>query len=1075
MGLVAFSLRNPYAVIVGVLVILVLGITAAARMPVDILPMFTTPAVQVVTFYPGMPAEVMEKDITTRLERWTGQSVGIARQESRSMIGVSIVKDFFHEGVDPAAAIAQVSSYAMSDLFYLPPGTIPPMVMPFDPTATLPLALITVSSPTIDETRLYDVAYFDLRNRLQGIPGVIAPAVYGGKLRRILAYVDRNKLEARSLSPMDVVRTLRDFSTMIPTGSAKLGGLDYQVVTNGMPERVEEMNDFPVKIDARGAPVRIRDVGRVEDTHQIQTNVVRISARPDMTPKRQVYIPIYRQPGANTIAVVDAVRGALTGILKRLPAGINLNVVMDQSVYVRQAIGSLIKEGIIGAVLAALVILAFIGEWRSTLIVSFAIPFSIVAALGGMYFTGHSINAMTLGGLALAVGRLIDDAIVVVENADRYLSRGVAPADAAREAAGEVAMPVLVATIATVVIFLPVIFLTGIGKYLFTPLAVAVALAIGASYFVAMMVVPLFGAYVLRAETEGSSAPRFGLLAQFNSAFETFFERLRDRYVGWLTLALAHRREVIAGSTLSLIAAILLSGFVGRELFPAVDAGQLTVRLRAPSGTRIERTEELTAKIEKRIKEVIQADDLEMLIVNIGVLLDWPAAYTPNSGPQDGFIEIQLTDDRSRSSQEYATILRADLNRRFPGVEFAFSTGGIITAALNEGLPSPIDIQVTGNNLQTSYQIAERIRQLVSAVPGTIDVRIKQRLDYPAIRVDVDRTKAAYVGLTPTEVVKNVVTSLNSSVNFEPAFWIDPKNGNHYFLGAQYPEPDIDSMETLKRIPLTGAKPIELAPFPTRGFGPDGRSGRSERNRLSLLNNVASFIATTAPIEVNHVNISRVINVNVNIAGRDVGSVAAEVEAKIASMHDSLPAGYSVAIVGEVTQMRSSFQNLAFALVLAAALVYLVMVAQFRSFLDPFIMMLAVPLAAVGVVATLLLTGTTFNIQTFLGVVFVVGIAVSNMVLIVDFANRRLSDGRSAEEAVIEAARVRMRPIMMTSIATIIALLPMAIGMGHGSEANVPLARAVVGGHAASTIASLFVVPVLYVMFKRARVTESSS
>src|SRR3989454_3209369 len=505
MRLVRFALANPHTVIVGVLAVLVLGTTAAVRMPTDILPQFQTPAVQIVTFYPGMPAEVMERDLATRLERWTGQSAGIARQESRSMIGVSIVKAFFHEGVDPAAAIAQVSSYAMSDLFYLPPGTIPPMVMPFDPTATVPLALIAVSSPELDETRLYDVAYFDLRNRLQGIPGVIAPAIYGGKLRRILAYVDPRKLEARGLSPMDVVQTLRSFSTLIPTGTAKLGDVDYQVITNGMPARVEEMNAFPIRIED-GAPVLIRDVGEVRDAHQIQTNIVRISAPPDMAGKRQVYIPIYRQPGANTIAVVDAVRGAFASILERLPKGIRLDVVMDQSVYVRRAIRSLVDEGVLGAGLAAVMILGFIGDLRSTLVTVLAIPLSILAAFIGLYFTGNSINAMTLGGLALAVGRLVDDAIVVVENTHRHLGEGKPAAGAALEAAGEVSMPVLAATLTTIIVFFPVVFLTGIGRFLFAPLALAVAFSIGASYLVAMTVVPVYCARFLGARAPGRGA-----------------------------------------------------------------------------------------------------------------------------------------------------------------------------------------------------------------------------------------------------------------------------------------------------------------------------------------------------------------------------------------------------------------------------------------------------------------------------------------------------------------------------------------------------------------------------------------
>ncbi|MBI3768395.1 MAG: efflux RND transporter permease subunit [Deltaproteobacteria bacterium] len=1062
MKLVRFALDNPYTIIVGVLAVVVLGVTCLVRMPVDILPQFQTPAVQIVTFYPGMPAEVMEKDITTRLERWTGQSAGIARQESRSMIGVSIVKDFFNEGIDPASAIAQVSSYAMSDLFYLPPGTIPPMIMPFDPTATVPLALITVSSSQFDETKLYDVAYFDLRNRLQGISGVIAPAVYGGKLRRILAYVDRDKLEARGLSPMDVVQTLRSFSTLIPTGTAKLGDVDYQVITNGMPAHVDEMNAFPIRIED-GTPVLIRDVGEVKDSHQIQSNIVRISAPPDMTGKRQVYIPIYRQPGANTIAVVDGIRGALASILERLPKGINLDVVMDQSIYVRRAIRSLAEEGGLGAGLAALMILLFIGDLRSTLMTAAAIPLSILAAFVGLYFTGNSIDAMTLGGLALAVGRLVDDAIVVLENTDRHLAQGTPLATAALAAAAEVSMPVLAATVTTIVVFFPVVFLTGIGRFLFTPLALAVAFSIGASYLVAMTVVPVYCARFLGRRTGGDDHEGADALHRLLAGVGRRFDRVRDGYGHWLAWSMTRRGPVLAGVGTAFIVSLALARFVGTDLFPEVDAGQFSVRVRAASGTRIERTEDLVARIEEAIKETIPASDLTMLIANAGVLLDWPAAYTPNAGPQDAFIDVQLSASRRRSSQAYADLLRRTLPAHFPGVAFSFHAGGIVTAALNGGLPSPIDVQVSGNKLDVAAEIAERIRAAVATVPAAVDVRVQQRLDYPAIKVDVDRTKAAYLGLTPTQVVKNVVTSLNSSINFDPAFWIDQSNGNHYFLGAQYSEEAIQSLATLENIPLTGPGATGLGPVPVRGLS-DGAAPKEARQ--ALLKSVASFEKATAPTEVNHLNIGRVIDLYANVVGRDVGGVASDVEAKLAPIRAALPAGYAVTVRGEVQSMRESFADLGFGFVLAAALVYLIMVAQFRSFLDPFVVMFAVPLGLIGVVAILLLTGSTLNVQSFMGVIFMVGIAVSNSVLLVEFANRLRASGRPVADAAIEAARIRFRPIVMTSLAGVLGLLPMAIGLGHGSEANVPLARAVVGGLGVSTVLTLFVVPILYRMLK---------
>src|SRR5262245_15002377 len=504
------ALDNPYAVVIGALTVLLLGFVAAGRIPTDILPTFKTPAVQILTLYPGMPAEVMEKDITSRLERWTGQANGVALQESRSMIGVSIVRDYFRPDIDPNTAMSQVSSLAISDLYYLPPGTIPPMVMPFDPTASVPLVLLSVSSPTFDETKLYDVAYFDLRNRLQGITGVIAPAVYGGRIRRVLAYVDRDKLEGRKLSPMDVVQSLRAFNVLIPTGNAKIGDFDYQINANGMVPEVDQMNHFPIKLDDRGTPIYVNHVARVEDTHQIQTNVVHVDG------KRQVYIPIYRQPGANTVGVVDGVKQAISEILTRLPKGINLDVVFDQSVYVRKAIRNLQHEGILGAALAGLMILVFIGSFRSTALILLSIPLSVMAALIGLYFTGNSLNVMTLGGLALAVGRLVDDSIVVLENTHRHLAMNKVPGAAALDAAEEVRMPILVATVVTVVVFAPVVFLTGIGKFLFTPLALSVTFAMLASYVVALTVVPAYSARFLRHVT---SRPR-GWFVVFESAFD---------------------------------------------------------------------------------------------------------------------------------------------------------------------------------------------------------------------------------------------------------------------------------------------------------------------------------------------------------------------------------------------------------------------------------------------------------------------------------------------------------------------------------------------------------------------------
>src|SRR6266699_3174586 len=1037
--MVKAALKNPHAVIVLALAIFVIGLTAISKLPTDILPTFKTPAVQVVTFYPGMPAEVMEKDITTRLERWTGQSNGIARQEAKSMVGVSVVKDFFREDIDPNTAMSQVTSLAMSDLFYLPPGTIPPMIMPFDLTAAIPLCLISVSSPQFDETKLYDVAYFDLRNRLQSITGVIAPAVYGGRLRRILAYVDPLKAQARNLSPLDVINAVRDFNVMIPTGTAKFGALDYQINTNGMVPLVAQLNDLPLRV-GNGPPTYIRDVAKVEDSHQIQTNIVRVHG------KRQVYIPIYRQPGANTIAVIESIKAQLKPILERIK-GINLDVVMDQSVYVRQAIRNLVQEAGLGFLLAAAMVFIFLGSARPTGVVLIALPLAVLGALIGLYFTHQTLNAMTLGGIAVVIGLLIDESIVVLENTARHLDSGMLPREAALIGASEVMRPRTIVTITISVVFFPIVFMGGIGKFLFMPLAIAVIFAIWTSRLLASTFVPVCAARFFKQRKAHSENGR-----------ERWFDHVRDRYTRKLDYVLQSRRPTLVATASLFIVSMIIFRLIGTELFPQSDAGQFTVKLRATTGLRVEKTEELVAQVEKAIGAVVPEKDRKIIISNLGVLLDWPATYTPNSGPQDAFILVQLASHHARSTFSYVDELRKKLPQQFPGIEFNFDTGGMLTAALNGGLPSPINIQVEGNKLEVAHEIAEKIKRYAENVPGAVDVRIQQRLDAPQINIDIDRVKAAQVGLTQEEIVKNIVTALNSSTNFAPSFWIDEKNGNHYFIGAQYRENDIQSINTILDIPITGKnQPTSVA-----------------------LRTVAKFSRGTAYSEINHLNITRVTDIFVNVRGRDVGAVAADIGRcidKIKNDRTIVPEGYSVYMRGEVQSMQASFKSLGFGFVLAVVLVYLVMIVEFRSFLDPFIVMFAVPLGLIGVAWMLFLTHTYLSIQSMMGIIMMVGIVTSFSVLMVDFANRILAraaeknERRTPRDAIVEAANIRLRPILMTGIAAILGLTPMAIAGG----ANIPLARAVVGGILAAVALVLFVVPVLYVLFKRERPLPTQS
>lgn len=1074
--LVRVSIGNPYLVVVVCLLIVVLGYVTLTRIPVDILPSFKTPAVQVLTLYPGMPTEIMERDITNRIERWTSQSEGIARQESRSMMGVSIVKNYFRDDIDPNTAFSQVTSYAMSDLYYLPPGTVPPMVMLFDPSAPMPTALLAASSDVLDEKESYDLAYFNVRNMLSGSPGVIAPAVFGGKLRRIYVYLDPIKLQAYGLSLMDVQQAIKRNNLMIPTGNAKIGQIDYMVDMENMVEDIEQLNEIVVKLD-RGRPIYVRDVGEVRDAAAIQTNVVRISRAPSWESKRQVFIPIFRRPGSNTIEVVSGVRERVPQFLERLPpkegytdpktgrpaSGLSLDVVADQSVFVRNAINSLTWEGALGAALASLMVLVFIGSFRSTLIIALTIPLSALVAVIGLYFTGNTLNAMTLGGLALVMGRLVDDPIVDIENTFRHLDMGKSPRQAALDSAMEIAMPVLVATITTVVVFFPVVFLFGMGKFLFTPLALSVAFAMFASYFLSRTLSPAFCAYCLKAHHPDEK--RFALFRAADRGFDV----LRDRYTTLLRLAIRRRWATVLLSLALLAASLPLFALIGQELFPATDAGQIVINVRAASGTRIELTEQLTQAVEKEIQAVIPAADRQMIVTDVGVLYDWPAGYTANSGPMDATMLIQLTDarDRNVSSQQYATVLRKRLQAGFPGVSFALNTGGMVSAALNFGLPSPINIQVEGRDMKQQYRIAQDIvRLLRDKVPGLVDLRVQQTIDYPTLKIKPDRIKMAYSGISQEDAVKNLMSMLNSSTTFDPAFWLDHKTGNHYFVGVTYKEQDIESLEALKMVAITG----------------------TDTDRPIQLQNVTSEATVEeSAVEVNHVALSRVIDIYANVDGRDIGSVASDIERILSAWGQrnagagaaaawsppdpSKPqqglSGYTVRMRGEVSSMRESFSSLGFGMILAAILIYLVMVAQFRSFLDPFIIIFAVPLGIIGVLAILAATGTTFNVQSFMGVIFMIGIAVSNSILLVEFANRlRNEKGSSPLEAAIESGSVRLRPILMTSLAAIAGLIPLAL---HEGDATMPLARAVIGGLSASTLLTIFVVPCLYVIFKPAK------
>lgn len=1046
MWIVRAALKNPYAVLVLALMIVVVGLVALVNIPVDILPVFKAPAVEVLTYYQGMPASSVEKTITNRIERWVNQAPGARLVESKSVPGVSVVKVYFRDDIDPNGALTLTNSLALGTLPTLPPNTLPPVVLPFDPTGTLPLGILTVSNPGLDEARVKDLARIDVRNMLGAVPGSVAPVVVGGKDRTILIYLDPKKLEARNLSPLDVVRALQEGNLMVTPGTAYFGDNQVLLDTNVLVKDVADLDDLPIRIEP-GNNVYLRDIGHAEDSYAIQTSRVRINGR------RQVFVPIYRQGGASTLAVSDGVRQDVGHMEERLPKGTKLDFVMDQSVYVREAIKSLIHEGIIGAVLVSVMILIFLGNWRMTLIASLSIPLAILATVIGLYATGNTINAMTLGGLALAIGPLVDNAIVVLENTHRHHGLGKSAIRAAFDGASELTVPVLVATSTTIIVLCPIALMPGMGGFLFRPLTLAVAFAMIASFVLSWTLVPSLCARWLGAHAlpgESHTRPRWG--SRVHRRIELVLQALTRRYERLLAAALRHRLVVLGLVGLLFVGSLCLTFGIGQEFFPQVDAGQITLYVRAPSNSRLDATERRVAELEHFLEASIPAGEREMIVSEVGLDPDWSAAYTANSGQQDTIIRVQLTEQRTRSAQQYAVKLRHLLSDdpRFADLRVSFDTGGMVSTALNYGASSPIDIQIEGGTPEKALKLAQEIRSRVAGVQGAADVRVMQRLDAPYLVIEVDRQKAANVGLSARDVILQVVAAMNSSTSISRNFWIDTRTGNQYFVAVQYPEDPNMRIENLENVFATG-------------------TNQSSPVKLSSLVRLRS---STAAVEVNHVSLSRVCNVLVNTEDRDIGSVAHDIQRRLKDLE--IPEGMRVELKGEYARMNESFRSLGVGLVLASVLVYLLLVALFRSFKGPFIVMFTVPLGLIGVLAMLFITRTTLNVQSEMGVIFLVGIAVSNGVLLVDFANQQRKLGASVYQAITAAAAIRFRPILMTFLATFLDLVPMAIGMGKGSEANVPLARAVVGGLLTSTFLTLIVVPILYTLLNRNTTTPET-
>jgi len=1025
--MIKLSFKNPYLVLVFAIIVAVLAGVLIPRMPVDILPQFKKSAMQIITLYPGMPAEVVEKDITSRMERWTGQSPGIEKQLSKSIMGVSVVTNFYGEDIDPAEAMANSSSYAVSDMYYQPPGTLPPMIQPFDPTASKPLMLLTVSSEEKTGKELYDVAYYNLRQMLSGVEGIVAPAAYGGSLRRIFIYVEPNKMEALGISQSQVMDAVKKNTTMIPSGVANIGEINYGVDAKGMITKVEDFDDIVITYK-NGNPIYIRDIGQTKDASAIQTNIARVDG------KEQVYLPIFKRPGANTIASVEAVKAALPQLKERMPDDVNLNVIFDQSSYVRNSISGLQNAGLGGLILVVIVLILFLGNFRSSLIVAISLPLSVLFAFIVLYATGQAINSITLGGMALVLGLLVDNSIVVLENIDRHLKMGKSSFAAAKDAALEVANPVLASTLVIMVVFFPVLFLTGITKFLFSPLAITVAGAMIGSYIFALTLIPIMGAFFFKDHLPDSDKkPRRNALG----FFQRFIDRLSTKYQKSLSATLKFRWPVLGITVLLLAISLFLLKNTGYELFPQSDVGQMEITVRMESGTRLEDANETIAEMEQIIREET-GNDLEQLIANIGVFYDLPAAYTPNSGTQDAFIGVQLKESHETSTFEYASRLRKKLHEKFPGVELSFNTGGMITAALNEGKPAPIDVQIKGDDLEVLRDISERIRDTISTLSATRDVRVLQRIDQPAKNIDIDRIKAAELGIEPVEAIKNMVSSLNSSVTYEKAFWIDESNGNHYYVGVTYPESEIDSRFVLENVGVNSSKTNKTIPF----------------------RNFSKISDGTNPVEINHHNLTRAFNVYANVEGKDIGRVSDEIQNIIDEM--DIPPGYEVNFEGEVAIIKESFGGLGLGLALAAILAFLIITPLFRSFRKPLIIILAFPFGLIGVGFLMWGTGTYLSIQSIMGIIMMVGISVSYGNILVDRINLLMNEGKQKQAAIVEGSSDRFRPVLMTATTTIFGLLPTALATSPGSEANVPLAIAVIGGTFMATIITLYIIPIFY-------------
>jgi multidrug efflux pump subunit AcrB len=1051
----SFAIKYPFFILMFCLMVIVVGVSTVARMPVDLFPDINIPVVVVATFYSGMPPQQVEADITDSYERFFTLGSGINHIESRSLPGVSVIKIYFQPGTDANAAVSNISNLAMANLRRLPPGTLPPVVLKFD-ASNLPVCLVTLEGKGFNQTQLKDLAQFDVRNQIAHVPGASVPQPYGGKYRQIQVYVDPVKLEAHQLSVMDVVHAVNQSNLILPAGDIRIGPKDYNIYANSQVPVVAQINAMPIKTgdkDHVGGNVFVGDVGHAEDAGQLQYNIVRVNGQ------HSVYIPVLKQGGgSNTIQIVNGIRDAVKHLLD-VPKALKTAVVFDQSAFVKTAVKNVINEGTIGLVLTALMILLFLGNTRATISVLLSIPISCLACFIALDLGGSTINTMVLGGLALALSRLIDNSVVVLENIFRHMEMGESPVEAAEKGGKEVELAVLAATFATSIVFFPIVLLTGVSKYLFTALGLAVVLALFASYVVAMTVVPLFCAKFIRidpshihhtleaveadlAEAEHHFRKK-NLFRKVVDGFNHQFQRMQKAYDRGVVVCLDRPVLTIVVVVAFVIFGVAFYPLLGKSFFPRTDPGQFVVNVKAPPGTRLEVTDQYVARMEKDIRSVVSPADMNMIVSNIGITPDLSAIYTSNSSMNTGFIQVSLKEDHKTSSFVYMQRLREKFANDFPEVGTYFQTGGLVDSVVNQGQPAPIDVRVGSSSLQAGFSYAEQVAAKLRSLPTVSDVLVPQDLDYPGLRLNINREQAALLGITPQNAIDNVITALTSDSMISPSFWVDPKTGNNYMLTVQYPDNQIKTLNDFEQIPLRAPGASTTTP----------------------LESIASIEQIKTPTEVDHYQLRRSFDVYVMPKAEDLSRVGSDVQRVISSL--PLPANTTVAVGGSIDDMHSSFKSFGVGFILAVVLVYLILMAQFASFSDPFIILLAVPPGVAGVILFLLITGTTLNVMSLMGVIMMAGIAVSNSILIVEFTGTLRASGMRVRQAIIDACSMRLRPILMTTLATVLGIIPMALALEPGSEQYASLARAILGGLIASVIVTVYLVPAAYLLIHR--------